>query len=64
MKAYLDLLLENLMVLLLLVQHMLLLGLLQGSLINLSPVHLLQLLALLKGRQWVLMGHSQAYPMQ
>lgn len=52
MRAYLNLLLENLVVLLLLVQHMLLLGLLQGSLINLSPIHLLQLLTLLKGKQW------------
>lgn len=43
----LDLLLEDLMVLLLLVQHMLLLGLLQGPLIHLPPVHLLQLLTLL-----------------
>lgn len=43
----LNLLLEDLMVLLLLVQHMLLLGLLQGSFINLPTVHLLQLLTLL-----------------
>lgn len=38
------------MVLLLLVQHVLLLGLLQGSFVNLPPVHLLQLLTLLKGK--------------
>lgn len=35
------------MVLLLLVQHVLLLGLLQGPLVHLPPVQLLQLLALL-----------------
>ena len=50
-KAYLNLLLENLVVLLLLVEHVLLLRLLQGSFINLPPVHLLQLLTLLKGKQ-------------
>jgi len=43
----LDVLLEGVLVLLLLVQHVLLLGLLQGPLINVPPVHLLQLLALL-----------------
>jgi hypothetical protein len=59
----LDLLLEDLMVLLLLVQHMLLLGLLQGPLIHLPPVHLLQLLTLLKGKQWGQTGHGQVYPM-
>lgn len=59
-----NLLLEDLLVLLLLVEHMLLLGLLQGSLINLPTVHLLQLLTLLKGKQWVQMGHGQVYPMQ
>lgn len=64
MKAYLNLLLENLMVLLLLVQHVLLLGLLQGPLINLPPVHLLQLLTLLKGKQVIQMGRSQAHPRQ
>lgn len=56
-----NLLLENLMVLLLLVQHVLLLGLLQGSFINLPPVHLLQLLALLKGKRLIQMGRSQAH---
>lgn len=50
MGAHLDLLLEDLVVLLLLVQHVLLLGLLQGSFIDLPPVHLLQLLTLLKGK--------------
>lgn len=64
MKAYLNLLLENLMVLLLLVQHVLLLGLLQGPLVNLPPVHLLQLLTLLKGKQVIQMGCSQAHPRQ
>lgn len=49
-EAHLDLLLEDLVVLLLLVQHVLLLGLLQGSFVNLPPVHLLQLLTLLKGK--------------
>lgn len=58
-RAYLNLLLENLMVLLLLVQHMLLLGLLQGSLINLPPVHLLQLLTLLRGKA---VGIDRAQP--
>ena len=43
---------------------MLLLGLLQGSFINLPPVHLLQLLTLLKGKQFIQRGYSQAYPMQ
>ena len=39
---------------------MLLLGLLQGSFINLPPIHLLQLLTLLKGKQLVQLGYSQA----
>lgn len=43
---------------------MLLLGLLQGSFINLPPVHLLQLLTLLKGKQLIQMGGSQVHPMQ
>lgn len=62
MKAYLDVLLENLLVLLLLVEHMLLLGLLQGSLIHLPPVHLLQLLTLLQRKQVIQAGCSQALP--
>lgn len=62
-RAYLDLLLEDLMVLFLLVQHMLLLSLLQGPLIHLPPIHLLQLLALLKGKQRGQTGHGQVYPM-
>lgn len=59
-----DVLLEGVLVLLLLVQHVLLLGLLQGPLINVPPVHLLQLLALLKGKQGTQMGRSRARPMQ
>jgi len=60
----LDVLLEGVLVLLLLVQHVLLLGLLQGPLINVPPVHLLQLLALLQGKQGTQMGRSRARPMQ
>lgn len=63
-KAYLNVLLQDLMVLLLLVQHVLLLGLLQGSLIHLPPVHLLQLLTLLQGKQFRPEGCSQVHHMQ
>lgn len=45
---YLDLLLKDLVVLLLLVQDMLLLCLLQSPLVHVGPVHLLELLTLLK----------------
>lgn len=57
-----NLLLEDLVVLLLLVQHVLLLGLLQGSLIDLPPVQLPQLLTLLKGKQFIWAGCSQTHP--
>lgn len=50
------------MVLLLLVQHVLLLRLLQGPLIHLPPVHLLQLLTLLKAERFVQAGRRQARP--
>lgn len=59
-----NLLLEKLVVLLLLVQHVLLLGLLQGSLINLPTIQLPQLLTLLKGKQFIWMECSQTHPMQ
>lgn len=52
------------MVLLLLVEHVLLLRLLQDSLIDLPPVQLPQLLTLLKGKQFIQMGYSQTHPMQ
>lgn len=48
MPPYLDLLLKDLVVLLLLVQDMLLLCLLQSPLVHVPPVHLLELLTLLK----------------
>lgn len=52
------------MVLFLLVQHVLLLGLLQGSLIDLPPVQLPQLLTLLRGKQFIRTGCSQTHPVQ
>lgn len=45
---YLEVLLQDLLMLLLLVQDVLLLRLLQGPLIHVAPVHLLELLTLLK----------------
>lgn len=48
LPQYLDLLLQDLLVLLLLVEDVLLLGLLQRPLVHVAPVHLLELLTFLE----------------